>query len=172
MEKQERTFNWRREVYRYANISTQKTKKLEEEGRKANCITREMRSASFQTTNFETFFPRRCVSALEALLAYRDQWNDENTGGEEEEEAGFVEKLAGDDEIDDVLEFLDILRGDDDRVIDLTLLTTWGNRGCRSAAHEPVMDNARVMEDGERVMVSHEPVIDDARVSAHEAVSE
>ena len=32
--------------------------------------------------------------------------------------------------------------------------------------------NARVMEDGERVMVAHEPVIDDARVSAHEAVSE
>ena len=47
-----------------------------------------------------------------------------------------MEKLAGDDEIDDVLEFLDILRGDDDRIIDLTLLTTWGNRGCRSAAHE------------------------------------
>ena len=66
----------------------------------------------------ETVFSRRWFSALEALLADLDQWDDENIAGEDEEEAEVVEKLAGNAEIDDVNEFLDALRGDDDRVIE------------------------------------------------------
>ena len=66
-------------------------------------------------------------------------------GGEDEEEAEVVEKLAGEDEIDDVDGFLDALRGDDDRVIE------------GADTHEPVIDDARVN--------AHEPVPE--RLSLH-----